>query len=143
MDKNNENKAHELYTKALKGELSIEQAASILSQFPAVAKILSDMMKEDAKQHKELSEAELKSVDKLTDLMNTIWSDQNATPEQKQAQCDKILEQQANILKSKEVRQERHEDRKDYTYWIIGGVLVAAALLVFGGDSNKSKVITH
>ena len=143
MVNNNDTKAHEMYAKALKGELSIEQAASILSQFPSVAKILADMMKEDAKQHKELSEAELKSIDKLTDLMNTIWSDQNATPEQKQAQCDKIIEQQANILKSKEVREERHEDRKDYTYWVIGGILVAAALLMFGGDSNKGKVISH
>lgn len=93
--------------------MSLEQAAKVLAEYPIIAKTLADILKEDAKQHKDISDAEHKSIDKLTELMATVWSDTSATPEQKQAQCDKILEQQKMILEAQKKRQERHENRKD------------------------------
>ena len=99
------------------------------------------MLKEDAKQHKDISDGEQKSIDKLTELMATVLSDTSATPKQKQAQCDKILEQQKMILEVNEKRQERHEDRKDFAYLVIGGLLVVAACIAFGCHSSKEKVI--
>lgn len=93
--------------------MSLEQAAKVLAEYPIIAKTFADMLKEDAKQHTEISDAEHKSIDKLTELMVAVWSDTTATPEQKQAQCDKILDQQKKILEENEKRQERHENRKD------------------------------
>ena len=49
------------------------------------------MLKEDAKQHKEISEAEHKSIDKLTELMATVWSDTSATPEQNRLNATRYL----------------------------------------------------
>lgn len=45
------------------------------------------------------------------------------------------------ILEVNEKRQERHEDRKDFAYLVIGGLLVVAACIAFGCHSSKEKVI--
>ena len=140
-NKNTKKDALDLYNMILNGEMSLEQAAKVFAEYPIIAKTLADMLKEDAKQHKEISDAEHKSIDKLTELMATIWSDTTATPEQKQAQCDKILDQQKIILEAKEKRQERHEDRKNFVYLVIGGILVLAACIAFGCHSSKEKAI--
>lgn len=86
-----ESYARDLYNKILNGEMSLEQAAKVLAEYPIVAKTLADMLKEDAKQHKEISEAEHKSIDKLTELMATVWSDTSATPEQNRLNATRFL----------------------------------------------------
>lgn len=134
--------ANELIAKYESGELAVEQAAAIMKQFPSVVSTLSDMMKEDAKQNAEISKAELQSVDKLTDLMKEVWSDTSATPEQKQAQCDKIMEQQSRILKSKDKREEAHSKRKDYFFYTICGIMTAAALYMLGSSSGGNTSVS-
>lgn len=131
--------ANELLAKYESGEIAIEQAGAIMKQFPKVVGSLTDMMKEDAKQHAEISKAELQSVDKLSDLMKDVWSDTSATPEQKQAQCDKIMEQQSRIIKSKEKREESHSKRNEYIFYTICGIMTAAALFMFGSSSGGNK----
>lgn len=135
--------AKELLEKYESGEIAIEQAGAIMKQFPNVVGSLTDMMKEDAKQHTEISKAELQSVDKLSDLMKEVWNDTSATPEQKQAQCDKIMEQQNKILKSKEKREETHGIRKDYVFYTICGVLTAAALYLFCRESPRIGNVSY
>lgn len=83
-------------TKSLKRKVAKEKNRLLIRQY----------QEEDAKQHKDISDAEHKSIDKLTELMATVWSDTSATPEQKQAQCDKILDQQKTILEAQKKRQE-------------------------------------
>lgn len=39
------------------------------------------------------------------------------------------------------MRQERHEDRKDFVYLVICGILVIAACIAFGYHSSTGKVI--
>ncbi len=140
-NKLNESDARDLYNKVKNGEMSLEQAAKVLAEYPIIAKMLADMLKDDAKQHKEISDAEHKSIDKLTELMAAVWSDTTATPEQKQAQCDKILEQQKIILEAQKKRQKRHENRKDFACFVICGLLVVAACIALGCHSSKEKVI--
>lgn len=73
--------------------------------------------------------------------MDAVWSDTTATPEHKQAQCDKILEQQKIILEAQKKRQERHENRKDFACFVICGLLVVAACIALGCHSSKDKAI--
>ena len=75
--------ARELAEKIDNGTLSKEQVAAILSKVPELASVLVKIAKEDAKQHTEISKAELVSFDKLTKLMEIVWKDPNTTPEQK------------------------------------------------------------
>lgn len=82
-NKNTESYACDLYNKVLNGEMSLEQAAKVLAEYPIIAKTHACMLKEDAKQHTEISDSEHKSIDKLTDLITIVWSDTTATPEQK------------------------------------------------------------
>lgn len=131
--------AKELLEKYESGEIAIEQAGAIMQQFPNVVGSLTDMMKEDAKQHAEISKAELKSIDQYTDLMKTVWNDECATPEQKQAQCDKIMERQDRILQSKEKREDAHGKRVDYMVYTICAILTGAAIYLFGRDSSKAN----
>ena len=80
--------AKDIAEKLNNGILSQEGVAAILSKTPALASALVEIAKEDSRQHVEISKAELASFDKLTELMETVWKDPNATPEQKKAQCD-------------------------------------------------------
>lgn len=85
---------------------------------------MAEIAKEDSRQHVEISKAELASFDKLTELMETVWKDPNATPEQKKAQCDAIQQQQDQLLGQKEQREIRHENRIDYLFYAIVDVLI-------------------
>ena len=69
--------ARELAEKIDNGTLSKEQVAAILSKVPELASVLVKIAKEDAKQHTEISKAELVSFDKLTKLMEIVWKDPN------------------------------------------------------------------
>ena len=90
--------ARELAEKIDNGTLSKEEVAAVLSKVPELASVLVEIAKEDAKQHTEISKAELVSFDKLTKLMEIVWKDPNATTEQKKAQCDAIQQQQNQLL---------------------------------------------
>lgn len=70
--------------------------------------------------------------------MEIVWKDPNATPEQKKAQCDAIQQQQNQLLGQKERRENRHEDRKDFLCYAIGGVLLFF-VCVWVGKSNKKQ----
>lgn len=130
--------ARELAEKIDNGTLSKEQVAAILSKVPELASVLVKIAKEDAKQHTEISKAELVSFDKLTKLMEIVWKDPNTTPEQKMAQCDAIQQQQDQLLAQKERRENRHEDRKDFLCYAIGGALLFF-VCVWVGKNNKRQ----
>ena len=74
--------AKDIAEKLDNGILSQGEVAAILSKTPALASALAEIAKEDSRQHVEISKAELASFDKLTELMETVWKDPNATPEQ-------------------------------------------------------------
>ena len=128
--------ARELAEKIDNGTLSKEQVAAILSKVPELASVLVKIAKEDAKQHTEISKAELVSFDKLTKLMEIVWKDPNTTPEQKMAQCDAI-QQQDQLLAQKERRENRHEDRKDFLCYAIGGALLFFVCVCVGKNNKR------
>ena len=131
--------AKDIVVKLDNGILSQEEVATILSKTPALASALAEIAKEDSKQHVEISKAELASFDKLTELMETVWKDPNATPEQKKAQCDAIQRQQDQLLGQKEQRESRHENRKDYLFYAIVGVLIICVGIWIGVKKNNAN----
>ena len=70
--------------------------------------------------------------------METVWKDPNATPEQKKAQCDAIQQQQDQLLGQKEQRESRHENRKDYLCYAIGGALILLVGIWIGVKKNNA-----
>lgn len=105
--------ARELAEKIGNCTLSKEEVAAVLLKVPELASVLVKIAKEDAKQHTEMSKAELYSFNKLTEQIGIVWKDPNATPEQKKAQCDAIHQLQDKLLRQKERRENRHEEDKD------------------------------
>ena len=130
--------AKDIAEKLDNGILSQGEVAAILSKTPALASALVEIAKEDSRQHVEISKAELASFDKLTELMETVWQDPNATPEQKKAQCDAIQQQQDQLLGQKEQRESRHENRKDYLCYAIGGALILLVGIWIGVKKNNA-----
>ena len=133
--------AKDIAEKLDNGILSQEGVAAILSKTPALASALAEIAKEDSRQHVEISKAELASFDKLTELMETVWKDPNATPEQKKAQCDAIQQQQDQLLGQKEQRESRHENRKDYLCYAIGGALILLVGIWIGVKKNNAVIV--
>ena len=133
--------AKDIAEKLDNGILSQEEVAAILSKNPALASALVEIAKEDSRQHVEISKAELASFDKLTELMETVWKDPNATPGQKKAQCDAIQQQQDQLLGQKEQRESRHENRKDYLCYAIGGALILLVGIWIGVKKNNAVIV--
>lgn len=131
--------AKDIAEKLNNGILSQEGVAAILSKTPALASALVEIAKEDSRQHVEISKAELASFDKLTELMETVWKDPNATPEQKKAQCDAIQQQQDQLLGQKEQRESRHENRIDYLFYAIVDVLIVCVGIWIGVKKNNAN----
>ena len=132
--------AKDIAEKLDNGILSQEGVAAILSKTPALASALVEIAKEDSRQHVEISKAELACFDKLTELMETVWKDPNATPEQKKAQCDAI-QQQDQLIGQKEQRESRHENRKDYLFYAIGGALILLVGIWIGVKKNNAVIV--
>ena len=130
--------AKDIAEKLNNGILSQEGVAAILSKTPALASALVEIAKEDSRQHVEISKAELASFDKLTELMETVWKDPNATPEQKKAQCDAIQQQQDQLLGQKEQRESRHENRINYLFYAIVDVLIVCVGIWIGVKKNNA-----
>ena len=131
--------AKDIAEKLNNGILSQEGVAAILSKTPALASALVEIAKEDSRQHVEISKAELASFDKLTELMETVWKDPNATPEQKKAQCDAIQQQQDQLLGQKEQRESRHENRINYLFYAIVDVLIVCVGIWIGVKKNNAN----
>ena len=79
-NKNTKKDALDLYNMILNGEMSLEQAAKVLTEYPIIVKKLADMVKEDAKQQKRFQK---QSIRALISRQAIVWSDNTATPEHK------------------------------------------------------------
>ena len=73
--------------------------------------------------------------------METVWKNPNATPEKKKAQCDAIQHQQDQLLGQKEQRESRHENRKDYLFYAIGGALILLVGIWIGVKKNNAVIV--